>query len=52
MEYYGEYPYAEFDCLSDETALNLCKSKVLYRENQDSSDGLPFVVLRDDISKE
>lgn len=46
MEYYGEYPYAQFNYLSDEEALSYCESEVLYRENETTSDGLPFVFLR------
>ena len=43
--YYTEFPYGEFDCASDEEALNKSQAKLLYREN-DSPNGRPFVILR------
>jgi len=50
MIYYTEYPTYEFEADSDEEALKLTDSKVVYRES-DTPDGMPFIILRDDTNQ-
>jgi hypothetical protein len=52
ITYYGEFPFDEFECMTDAEALVRSTSKVLYREDLESSDGRPFVMLRDTVKYE
>jgi hypothetical protein len=44
--YYTEYPMWKFVADNDEEALNRTNAKVVYREDDTSPDGIPFVILR------
>lgn len=49
--YYTEYPTWRFVAYNDEEALSRTNAKVVYRENDNSTDGTPFVILRNDMAK-
>ena len=52
MLYYTEYPTSKFTADTDEAALATTSAQVVYRENQETVNGTPFVILRDEHTKE
>lgn len=51
MTYYTEYPTTQFEAATDDVALKLTAARVVYRESITSTDGLPFVMLREEKEK-
>lgn len=49
--YYTEYPTGQFQSKNDSEALNSTNAKVVYRESDETPDGTPFVILRDEYIK-